>query len=255
MSTHKFLAQLAATKGVGRIFFDKCVFGAPRPKATQLIASDDLLAHLSPRFSESFCSHPPGTHNSIVGMAANGAAYRTRPAQYHPSEMNAALADSILALFPTTAAALRVAGAESEIDAEEDMHNPFEMSDADITEAYRLKVHEDDNPTWAQAMRSDEANQWRDAARAEKLNFERHGVYVEVLRKKKDEKGDLRKCNARAVVCGNQQKRKALLASGAEHNLETFAPAARSATFILLCAVGCVANLRVRQFDVARPHT
>eukprot|EP00965_Chrysotila_dentata_P166514 5497633-Pleurochrysis_carterae.AAC.1 len=74
-------------------------------------------------------------------------------------------------------------------------------------------------------------------------NFERHGVYVEVsedqlptwnrnskrasevidimwvLRKKKDEKGDLLKYKARAVVCGNQHKRKAL-ASGAEHTLE-----------------------------------
>eukprot|EP00965_Chrysotila_dentata_P074521 2461434-Pleurochrysis_carterae.AAC.1 len=70
-----------------------------------------------------------------------------------------------------------------------------------------------------------------------------------VLRKTKDEKGDLLKYKARAVVCGNQQKHKAL-APGAEHTLETFAPAARSATFELLCAVGCVANLRVRQFDV-----
>eukprot|EP00965_Chrysotila_dentata_P011551 377751-Pleurochrysis_carterae.AAC.1 len=36
-----------------------------------------------------------------------------------------------------------------------------------------------------------------------------------------------------------------------EHTLETFAPAARSATFNkLLCAVGCTANLRVRQLDV-----
>eukprot|EP00965_Chrysotila_dentata_P180931 5972321-Pleurochrysis_carterae.AAC.1 len=65
-------------------------------------------------------------------------------------------------------------------------------------------------------------------------NFERHGVYIEVsedqrqtwnstskrasevidmmwvLMKKKDEKGDLLKDKARAVVCGNQQKRKAL---------------------------------------------
>eukprot|EP00965_Chrysotila_dentata_P248343 6208276-Pleurochrysis_carterae.AAC.1 len=80
MSTHRDLAQLAVTKGVGRIFFDQCVFGAPTPKATQLIASEALLAQLSPRFSERFCSHPPGTHNSIVGMAANGAAYRTRTA-------------------------------------------------------------------------------------------------------------------------------------------------------------------------------
>eukprot|EP00965_Chrysotila_dentata_P095478 3155597-Pleurochrysis_carterae.AAC.1 len=70
-----------------------------------------------------------------------------------------------------------------------------------------------------------------------------------VLRKKKDEKGDLLKYKARAVVCGNQQKRKALI-SGAEHTLETFAPVARSATFKLLCAVGCAGNLRVRQFDV-----
>eukprot|EP00965_Chrysotila_dentata_P258421 6213212-Pleurochrysis_carterae.AAC.4 len=122
-------------------------------------------------------------------------------------------------------------------------------------------------------MRSDEANQWRDAARTEMQNFERHGVYVEfsedqlqtwnstskrasevivmmwVLRKKKDEKGDLLKYKARAGLCGNQQKRKAL-ASGTEHTLETFAPAARSATFNSAFAAGCVANLRVRQFDV-----
>eukprot|EP00965_Chrysotila_dentata_P178311 5889186-Pleurochrysis_carterae.AAC.1 len=70
-----------------------------------------------------------------------------------------------------------------------------------------------------------------------------------LLRKKKDEKGDLLKYKARAVVCGNQQKRK-VLASGAKHTSETFAPAARSATFKLLCAVGCAANLRVGQFDV-----
>eukprot|EP00965_Chrysotila_dentata_P115345 3812455-Pleurochrysis_carterae.AAC.1 len=56
-----------------------------------------------------------------------------------------------------------------------------------------------------------------------------------VLKKKKDEnKGDLIKQKTRAAVCGNQQKRTAL-ASGSEHTLETFAPAARSATFKLLC--------------------
>eukprot|EP00965_Chrysotila_dentata_P133568 4417289-Pleurochrysis_carterae.AAC.1 len=38
MSTHTDLAHLAAAAGVGRIFFDQCVFGAPTPKATQLIA-------------------------------------------------------------------------------------------------------------------------------------------------------------------------------------------------------------------------
>ena len=81
MSTHSDLARLAATAGVDRIFFDQCVFGAPTPKATQLIASDELLSHLSPKFSERFCDHPPGTHNSIVGMAADGAAYRTKAAQ------------------------------------------------------------------------------------------------------------------------------------------------------------------------------
>eukprot|EP00965_Chrysotila_dentata_P154350 5101288-Pleurochrysis_carterae.AAC.1 len=72
---------------------------------------------------------------------------------------------------------------------------------------------------------------------------------MKVLRIKKDEKGNVLKYKARAVVCGNQQKRKAN-AQGSEHTLETFAPAARSATFKLLCAVGCLANLRVRQFDV-----
>eukprot|EP00965_Chrysotila_dentata_P180377 5954923-Pleurochrysis_carterae.AAC.1 len=64
-----------------------------------------------------------------------------------------------------------------------------------------------------------------------------------VLRKKRDEKEEILKYKARAVVCGNQQKRKAT-AAGMEHTLETFAPAARSATFKLLCAVGCTANLR-----------
>eukprot|EP00965_Chrysotila_dentata_P003432 111753-Pleurochrysis_carterae.AAC.2 len=74
-----------------------------------------------------------------------------------------------------------------------------------------------------------------------------------VLRKKKDEKGELLKYKARAVVCGNQLKRKAL-AAGTEHTLETSALAARSATFKLLCAVGCIANVRVRQFDVEATH-
>eukprot|EP00965_Chrysotila_dentata_P127230 4207356-Pleurochrysis_carterae.AAC.1 len=70
-----------------------------------------------------------------------------------------------------------------------------------------------------------------------------------VLKKKRDEKGETLKYKARTVVCGNQQKRKAT-AAGMEHTLETFLPAARSATFKLLCAGGCIANLRVRQFDV-----
>eukprot|EP00965_Chrysotila_dentata_P232422 6198963-Pleurochrysis_carterae.AAC.1 len=72
-------------------------------------------------------------------------------------------------------------------------------------------------------MRSEEAKHWRDAARAEMQNFERHGVYVEVsedqlpswnayskrasevidmiwvLRNKKDEKCELLKYKARAV--------------------------------------------------------
>eukprot|EP00965_Chrysotila_dentata_P042081 1396179-Pleurochrysis_carterae.AAC.1 len=97
-----------------------------------------------------------------------------------------------------------------------------------------LKAHDEENPTWAQAMKSDEQHQWRDAARTEMHNFSRHGVYVEVsedqlpswnpstkrafevidmmwvLKKKRDEKGRLLKYKARAVVCGNQQKSKAL---------------------------------------------
>eukprot|EP00965_Chrysotila_dentata_P081341 2686228-Pleurochrysis_carterae.AAC.1 len=106
-------------------------------------------------------------------------------------------------------------------------------------------------------MKGDDAHQWQDAARAEMQNFERHGVYVEVsedqlppwnnstrrahevidmmwvLRIKKTGTGDLLKYKARAVVYGNQQKRKQPLWDLAEHTLETFAPAARSATFKL----------------------
>eukprot|EP00965_Chrysotila_dentata_P099927 3301416-Pleurochrysis_carterae.AAC.1 len=48
MSTHDDLARLAASTGVGRIFFDQCMFGAPTPKATQLIVNDEMLMHLSP---------------------------------------------------------------------------------------------------------------------------------------------------------------------------------------------------------------
>eukprot|EP00965_Chrysotila_dentata_P070916 2343828-Pleurochrysis_carterae.AAC.1 len=54
------------------------------------------------------------------------------------------------------------------------------MGDADFTAAYELKVHGDDNPTWTKAMKSDEANQWKDADRKEMQNFDRHGVYVEI---------------------------------------------------------------------------
>eukprot|EP00965_Chrysotila_dentata_P223540 6193633-Pleurochrysis_carterae.AAC.1 len=155
------------------------------------------------------------------------------------------------------------------------MFKPLNNGDADIAAAYGLIAHRAYNPTWALAMKGDdEANRWRDAARAEMQNFERHGVYIEIsedqlpswnnhskraaklvdmrwgLRKKKNEKADLLKYKAQAVVCGNQQKRKAL-AVEPEHTLETFAPAARSAsTFKLLCAAGCTANIRVRQFDV-----
>eukprot|EP00965_Chrysotila_dentata_P115353 3812675-Pleurochrysis_carterae.AAC.2 len=92
-------------------------------------------------------------------------------------------------------------------------------------------------------MKSGEANKWKDAAREEMQNFDRHGVYVEVsedqlpswnvhsnrasevidmmgvLRKKRDEKGETLKYKARAVVCGNKQMRKAT-AAGMEHTLE-----------------------------------
>eukprot|EP00965_Chrysotila_dentata_P062485 2070475-Pleurochrysis_carterae.AAC.1 len=75
MSTHNDLARLAASTGVGRIFFDQCTFGAPTLKAIQLIANDEMLMHLSPRYSERFYNHAPGTHNSVVGKAADGSAY------------------------------------------------------------------------------------------------------------------------------------------------------------------------------------
>eukprot|EP00965_Chrysotila_dentata_P128055 4234338-Pleurochrysis_carterae.AAC.1 len=46
------------------------------------------------------------------------------------------------------------------------------MDDTDAITAYGLKAHGEENPTWAQAMRSKEGNHWRDAARAEMQNFE-----------------------------------------------------------------------------------
>eukprot|EP00965_Chrysotila_dentata_P040354 1339088-Pleurochrysis_carterae.AAC.1 len=92
-------------------------------------------------------------------MAADGAAYRTKAAQHYPTEMDAALADSILALLPTATAVLRDAGGESEVDETWDnMFNPLNNGDADFPAAYGLKAHGDDNLTWAQAMKGDEAN-------------------------------------------------------------------------------------------------
>eukprot|EP00965_Chrysotila_dentata_P047484 1574975-Pleurochrysis_carterae.AAC.1 len=41
-------------------------------------------------------------------------------------------------------------------------------------------VNDEENPTWAQAMKSNEEHHWRDAARTEMHNFSRHGVYVKV---------------------------------------------------------------------------
>eukprot|EP00965_Chrysotila_dentata_P078310 2580923-Pleurochrysis_carterae.AAC.2 len=71
-----------------------------------------------------------------------------------------------------------------------------------------------------------------------------------VLRKRKDTKSKLLKYKARAVVCGNQQKRKAQ-ESGTKGILEIFSPsAARLTTFKLLCAVGGIANLRIGQCAV-----
>eukprot|EP00965_Chrysotila_dentata_P045765 1520640-Pleurochrysis_carterae.AAC.1 len=80
-----------------------------RKQLNSLQAETEALSRLRPLFSENFCTHPPGTHNSIAGKSANGAAYRTRAAQTYPTEMNAALAKALVALFPATAA-LRDAG-------------------------------------------------------------------------------------------------------------------------------------------------
>eukprot|EP00965_Chrysotila_dentata_P071946 2376715-Pleurochrysis_carterae.AAC.1 len=91
-------------EGVGRVYFDQCVFGASSSKTTQIIASGKLLSQLQPLFAEEFCPHPPGTHNSIVGKIADGAAYGTRAARSYPAEMNADLAVAIVALLPSAAA-------------------------------------------------------------------------------------------------------------------------------------------------------
>eukprot|EP00965_Chrysotila_dentata_P201799 6180759-Pleurochrysis_carterae.AAC.2 len=104
MSTHNDMIKLTSATNAGRIFFDQCAFGASSPKTTQFIASGEALSRLTPLFSKIFCNHPPGTHNSIVGKSENGAAYRTRAAQSYPTDMNAALAKALFALFPATAA-------------------------------------------------------------------------------------------------------------------------------------------------------
>eukprot|EP00965_Chrysotila_dentata_P043633 1450677-Pleurochrysis_carterae.AAC.3 len=52
ISTHDDPSQLASADGVGCIYFDQFMFGAPSPRTTQLIASRELLALLSHTFSE-----------------------------------------------------------------------------------------------------------------------------------------------------------------------------------------------------------
>eukprot|EP00965_Chrysotila_dentata_P219870 6191404-Pleurochrysis_carterae.AAC.1 len=147
--------------------------------------------------------------------------------------MNAAIANVILKLVPS-AAVLRDAGGANESSEDDCL---YDMCDEDASFAMGLKTLDEENPTWAQAMKSDEEHNWRNAARTEMHNFSRHGVYVKVsedqlpswnpstmrafevidmmwvLKKNRDEKvekGGLLKYKARAVVCGNQQKSKAL---------------------------------------------
>eukprot|EP00965_Chrysotila_dentata_P084584 2791918-Pleurochrysis_carterae.AAC.1 len=73
--------------------------------------------------------------------------------------MNAALAVSLLALFLATAAVLRDAGGDAEnATGEKNLDDLFELGNADVIEAYGLNIHGDDNPTWAKAMKSDDAN-------------------------------------------------------------------------------------------------
>eukprot|EP00965_Chrysotila_dentata_P005160 169155-Pleurochrysis_carterae.AAC.6 len=90
-------------------------------------------------------------------------------------------------------------------------------TDRDAHECSYLEVNEDQLPTWSPTTK-----------RAFKV--------IDMMR-------------ARSCALYNQQNSKALN-SGTKQTLETFAPAARSATFKQLGAVGCIANHRVRQFDV-----
>eukprot|EP00965_Chrysotila_dentata_P070200 2318743-Pleurochrysis_carterae.AAC.1 len=156
--------------------------------------------------------------------------YRTRAAQFYPSNMNAALADSLLVRLTSTAAALRDAGGVDEICSDDEhsdnIHNLFDESDAgDIELVMGLKTHGDDNPTWAQAMRKRrgeslarrssnrdaELRATRSLRRSQRgltpimeyaleacIGSDRHDVTA-VLRKKKDDKGNLLKYKARAV--------------------------------------------------------
>eukprot|EP00965_Chrysotila_dentata_P221691 6192520-Pleurochrysis_carterae.AAC.1 len=134
MSTHNDLTRLASMERVGRIYFDQCVFGASLSYTTQVIDSGKLLSQLQLLFAKKFCPHSPGTHNSIVGKIANGAAYRTRAAQSYPAKMIAAFADAIVALLPP-AAGVRDAGGAGEDDwCENALHDIFTLgneSDAD----------------------------------------------------------------------------------------------------------------------------
>eukprot|EP00965_Chrysotila_dentata_P068581 2266682-Pleurochrysis_carterae.AAC.1 len=271
MLSHDSLRKLTQLPGVDLLYFDQCVFGATSAKTTQLLATADVRATLQPLVGERFCSHAPGTHSSIVGVPLVDGGYRTRQAQTFPPALNAQLAVAFAALVPPVAPSVPHAGGKARAE-------PIEAccvwSDvAPSVEAMAVKQHTSNDPSWNQAMQSDEKEKWRDAAKVEIDNFDRHGVKTEVsedslptwnvhkgrasevidmlwvLKKKFSETGELVKYKARAVVCGNQQTAKTHNSSS-ESVLETFAPAARSTTFKLLCAVCCLEGRRVRQFDV-----
>eukprot|EP00965_Chrysotila_dentata_P201125 6180400-Pleurochrysis_carterae.AAC.1 len=86
--------------------------------------------------------------------------------------MNAARADSVLALMSATAAALRDARGMGEFDCFDNARDVTvdlcDMCDAGAVAAYGLIAHGKNNQTWAYAMKSVEANHWRDAARLER---------------------------------------------------------------------------------------
>eukprot|EP00965_Chrysotila_dentata_P129802 4290902-Pleurochrysis_carterae.AAC.4 len=185
--------------------------------------------------------------------------------------MNAALAGVLLTLVPH-AAVLRDAEGVDEYSQSDFL---YDMCDANASIAIGLKRHGDDNSTWAQRMESDEAHPWCDVCSKDqeaqlrqtrrvpggqrgtvtimeschKKAFEVIDMMWVLKKRKKGQPTQIHiKYKARSCVLQTTEKR--ALNSGIEHSQETFAPAARSATFKLLCAVECIVNLRVKQFDV-----
>jgi hypothetical protein len=120
-------------------------------------------------------------------------------------------------------------------------------------------MHNDDNPTYGQAMRSQFKEKWLDAILAEYAGLADNGTWELVqlphgerplnvklvLKRKRGSDGEILKYKARLVVLGNEMKQLDYLS-------ELFAPVAQMGTFKIMLALATQFRLELKQFDFSQ---